>query len=266
MADRRGCAVALCLATIGVTGCGGGENAAPELSADSTWTWQLVGEIDTSIDADVYDIDLFDVPDAVIDELHDDGRLVVCYFSAGSFEDWRPDADAFADDDLGRPLDGWEGERWLDIRSASVWTVVESRLDLAADRGCDGVEPDNVDGAANDTGFALTDDDQVAFLGRLAGAARERGLLIALKNALGLVPDVVDDFDLAVVEQCHEFDECDATRPFLDAGKPVLVAEYDAAYVDDPGPVCAASERLGVRTLVLPLDLDGSFRIACDDR
>ena len=33
--------------------------------------------------------------------------------------------------------------------------VVEARLDLAVERGCDAVEPDNVDGWANDNGLAL---------------------------------------------------------------------------------------------------------------
>ena len=37
------------------------------------------------------------------------------------------------------------------------------RLDLAAAKGCDAVDPDNVDGYANPTGFDLTGDDQLAF-------------------------------------------------------------------------------------------------------
>ena len=70
-------------------------------------------------------------------------------------------------------------------------------------------------------------------------------------------------FDLAVSESCHELGECEAYGPFLDAGKPVLVAEYDARSVDDPGPVCDESRELGLSTLILPLDLDGSFVIDC---
>ncbi len=57
----------------------------------TTWQWQLTGEIDTSFDVAMYDIDLFDTPQAVIETLHQDGRTVICYFSAGSYEDWRPD-------------------------------------------------------------------------------------------------------------------------------------------------------------------------------
>ena len=34
--------------------------ARPPMSVSSTWHWQLQGALDTSVDADVYDIDLFE--------------------------------------------------------------------------------------------------------------------------------------------------------------------------------------------------------------
>ncbi len=235
------------------------------LGAASTWQWQLQGDVDTSHDVDVYDVDLFDVPDRVLDELGADGRVVVCYFSAGSYEEWRDDVDGFASADLGATLDGWDGERWLDTRSPSVRAVMERRLDVAAERGCDGVEPDNVTAYSNDTGFDLTVDDQLDFNRFLADAAHARGLLVGLKNALDLIPDLVDHFDFAVNEQCHEYDECDVYGQFVEQDKAVFNAEYDQRFVDDPDAVCTRARELGLRTLVLPLDLDGSFRIGCDD-
>jgi hypothetical protein len=69
-----------------------------------------------------------------------------------------------------------------------------------------------------------------------------------------------------VVEQCHEYDECEAYVPFVEADKPVFEVEY----VDRAGQaagraaeVCPLSNTLGLRTLVLPLALDGSFREGC---
>ncbi|MGQ0825729.1 MAG: endo alpha-1,4 polygalactosaminidase, partial [Actinomycetota bacterium] len=182
------------------------------LPVDATWQWQLQGEVNTDYDVDVYDIDLFDSPPAVIDALHAADRTVICYFSAGSYEEWRPDADDFADGALGEYLEGYDTERWLDVRDASVRAVTRQRLDLAAERDCDGVEPDNVDGYSNDSGFDLTSDDQLDFNRFLASEAHDRGLLIALKNALDEVPALVDAFDFAVNEQCFEYDECDALR------------------------------------------------------
>ncbi|MGD0750924.1 MAG: endo alpha-1,4 polygalactosaminidase, partial [Anaerolineales bacterium] len=47
------------------------------------------------MDAQVFDIDLFDNAAAVVKELHDQGRKVIGYISVGSREDWRPDAAQF---------------------------------------------------------------------------------------------------------------------------------------------------------------------------
>jgi hypothetical protein len=188
---------------------------------------------------------------------------VVCYFSAGTWEAFRPGPPP-PDGVLGAPLADFPDERWLDIRRPPVRALAAAHLDRARARGCDGVEPDNVDGYANDTGFDLTAADQLAFNRWLAGAAHDRGLAVGLKNDLDQVALLARDFDFAVNEQCHEFDECAVLAPFLDAGKPVFNAEYDPAMRGDPGPVCAASRRLGLRTLILPYDLDDSFRVACD--
>ncbi|MBI5156453.1 MAG: endo alpha-1,4 polygalactosaminidase [Acidimicrobiia bacterium] len=194
---------------------------------ETTWQIQLQGEIDTSLDVAVYEVDLFDTPQGTIDALHADGRRVICYFSAGSHEDWRSDADAFADSVLGLPLEGWPGERWLDIRRLDLFgAILEARLDLAADKGCDAVDPDNVEGYANPTGFGLTAADQLAFNRWLAAEAHGRGLGIGLKNDLAQIPDLVDAFDFAVNEECFAFAECGLLAPFLDAGKAVLAIDY----------------------------------------
>ena len=234
--------------------------------SSATWQWQLSGDVNTEYAADVYDIDLFDVPDATIASLHAAGRHVICYFSAGSHEDWRADAGAFPAAAIGEPLGDWEGEHWLDVRLPGVMAVLLARLDHARERGCDGVEPDNVDGFANETGFPLTEADQVAFNRALAAAAHERGLAVALKNVPELFPALVDVFDFAVTEQCHEQDWCADVTPFVTAGKPV----FDAEYVDQSGAaqsladaVCPEARRLGIATLVLPLELDDAFRVAC---
>jgi len=233
---------------------------------DASWQWQLTGALDTSYEVDVYDIDLFDSPESAIAELHSDGRRVVCYFSAGSSENWRNDFDQFTADVQGEALDGWEGERWLDIRASSVVDIMIKRLDLAAGKGCDGVEPDNVQGHANDTGFDLTIDDQLAYNSALASAAHDRGLAIGLKNAAELIPPLVAKFDFSVNEECHEFAECDPYRAFVDAGKPVFNAEYADQFVDDPDAreeLCRVSANEGFQTLVLPLELDNTFRHSC---
>ena len=269
-------AAVLALAACGATGDDGparssATTSAPpasgSLGADLSWQWQLQGPLNASYEVDLYDVDLFETSAETIAALHDDGRLVLCYFSAGSGENWRPDYDRIPAATLGEPLDGWEGERWLDVRARAVRDVMRARLDLAQQRGCDGVEPDNVTAWENETGFAIDEADQVDFNRWLAHEAHDRDLLVALKNAGALAAELVKDFDLALNEECHAFRECEQLRPFLAAGKAVLNAEY----ADDPGSaralaasICPQAKRLGLRTVIYPLELDDGFRVACD--
>jgi hypothetical protein len=232
----------------------------------TSWQWQLSGTVNTGYNVDIYDIDLFDSSESLIQQLKTAGRRVICYFSAGSFEAWRADSAAFAATDKGNTIDGWADERWLDIRSENVHNIINSRLDLALQKGCDGVEPDNMDGYLNDSGFNLNASDQLAFNRLVANEAHIRGLSVGLKNDLDQIRDLIDYFDFAVNEQCFEFSECDTLASFTQAGKAVLSAEYKQAYVNDQNTrntLCNEAQRLQFSTLVLPLDLDDAFRYSC---
>jgi hypothetical protein len=115
-------------------------------------TWQIilshppVASESVTPDVDIFDIDLFDTPVATIAQLHKLGKKVICYFSAGSYESWRSDAKDFKDGDLGHNLDDWPGEKWLRLGNENVRDIMKKRIDMAKQKGCDGVDPDNVDG------------------------------------------------------------------------------------------------------------------------
>lgn len=233
-----------------------------------TWQWQLSGTVNTGYDVDIYDVDLFDTPDATFQSLHAQGRKIVCYFSAGSSEDWRDDFKDFKPADMGSPLAGWDGERWLDTRSQNVRRIMKRRLDRAAARGCDGVEPDNVDGYANRNGVGLTSTTQLNYNRFLAREAHRRNLSIGLKNDLDQVPALVASFDFAVNEQCNQYRECGILARFTRVGKPVFNAEYAAKYRDNTDglrdTLCTTSRAANIRTLVLPLKLNDAYRYSCD--
>jgi hypothetical protein len=58
---------------------------------------------------------------------------------------------------LGKDMEGWPGDQWLDIRRLDrLAPIMEARLELAAQKGCAGVDPANVDGETHDTGFPRT--------------------------------------------------------------------------------------------------------------
>jgi hypothetical protein len=255
--------LALCVAA-----CGGGDDGDSgggefRPAPGTTWQWQLSDlPIDMSVEAAVYDVDLFTTSQEEIDSLHDAGRAVICYFSAGSFEEFRPDAATFPSEVKGDPLDPpFEDELWLDIRSQAVRDIAQRRLDLAATRRCDAVEPDNVDGYANESGFPLTADDQLDFNRFLAREAHLRGLGVGLKNDLDQIRDLLDDFDWALNEECFAYDECEVyADTFIAADKAVFHAEYvDPGRLDE---VCAVTRPLGLSTLIKNIELD-AFRLVC---
>ncbi|KAJ5115239.1 hypothetical protein NUU61_000998 [Penicillium alfredii] len=200
---------------------------------NTKWQIKLEGKLqDTSVDAPIYDIDLFENTPAGISELHDRGRKVICYFSAGTYEGWRQDKDKFVEEtDLGKELEDWN-ERWLNVKSTNVQKIMQARLDLAQEKGCDGVDPDNIDGFDNDNGLGLTLDDAVAYVKFLASEASARGMSIGLKNGAQLVDSVIEDVQWSVNEQCAQFKECGDFAAFIEAGKPVFHIEYPKG--DDP--------------------------------
>lgn len=229
------------------------------LTPGISWYWQLQGTINTQVNAKVYVIDLFDSSTSLIQSLKASGKIVICYFSAGSYENWRSDASQFPAEILGKSLDGWAGERWLDVRSPATLAIMAKRLDLAKSKGCQGVEPDNVDGYGNDTGFALTPQNQINYNGALADQAKQRGLLIALKNATDIVKNLVDKFDFAIVESCFRWNECPAYSPFIEKGKAVLNAEY-STYSET---TCRTAKELKFSTTFYNLNLDGKLYKPC---
>lgn len=129
----------------------------PKFPAGSSWDIKLAGGADLSgvqgvggDDFQIIDIDLFDNSKETIAELKRT-KKVICYFSAGSKEGWRPDASKFKDADTrnavgGGPNGDWPDEVWVDVTSENVKSIMKSRIELAAKNGCDAVDPDNVDG------------------------------------------------------------------------------------------------------------------------
>ena len=224
-----------------------------------SWQLQFAGKLDPSVAADVFEVDGLDTTAATVAALHAAGRRAVCYIDAGSWERWRGDAKRFPAAALGRPLDGWPDERWLDIRRLDVLLpLLRARIADCAGKGFDGIELDNVDGYQNRTGFPLRAADQLRFNRGLAAEAHRQGLAVGLKNDLGQVRQLVAAFDWAINEQCFAYAECTKLLPFVTAGKPVVVIEYATA----TGIFCPAAVELGFAAMRKRVALD-AWRQAC---
>jgi hypothetical protein len=239
---------------------------------NTSWEWRLSSlPAKPFLDVQMYDIDGFAAAEngTIVKALKaaKPGRKLVCYISAGSHEDWRPDADQFPSGVLGKPLDEWEGERWLDIRqyTGKLGEIMKARLDMCKAAGFDAVEPDNVDAYTNDSGFPLKAADQLAYNAWFANEAHKRGLSVGLKNDVAQIPQLLPYFDFAVNEQCWQYSECTTAQngtygydQFVKAGKAVFHVEYELK----TSQFCARSNAQNFNSLKKTYDLDGT-RTAC---
>jgi hypothetical protein len=101
----------------------------------------------------------------------------------------------------------------------------------------------------------------LAAVAAIAGGRREliendlkhsRGMSIGLKNDLDQVPQLVNDFQFAIDEQCFQYQECDQLLPFVRAGKAVFEVEYQLGN----DQFCARAAALGFSSMRKNASLD----------
>ena len=232
----------------------GGRAAAADIwhpTGQMQWQWVLRTPVDTSVNVPVFDIDGFDNNASVVTTLHANGARVICYISAGTYENWRPDASSFPSSVLGSS-NGWPGEQWLDVRQISILgPIMLARLQMCANKGFDAIEPDNIDGYSNQTGFPLTATDQLQYNIWLATTAHSLGLSIGLKNDPDQASSLQPYFDWMLDEQCFQYSECRSLTPFISAGKTVFETEYQGT----PSSICPQADSMGLSTIFKGVNL-----------
>jgi hypothetical protein len=230
----------------------------------TTFDIQFSGDFnEDSFQSEIVDLDLFETSKEIIEQLHNRNKRVFCYFSAGSWEKWREDADNFPSQLIGKNYTGWPGEKWLDIRQIEQLSpILSARFDMCKYKGFDGVETDNVDGYQNNTGFSITAEDQLAFNRWLTNQAHVRGLSIGLKNDPDQILDLVTDFDWLLLEDCFAQDWCNLAEPFRSADKAIFAVEYtDQDFNFDLA--CDNSKVNGITLILKNRNLDGFIK-SCD--
>ncbi len=227
----------------------------------ASWQIQFTGDaIDTGLDVDIYNLDLFDTPVELVQQLHSDGKRVMCYFNVGAWEDWRPDAADFSAEVLGNEYEGWPGERWLDVSNVdALEPIMLARLDLCAAKGFDGVDPDNLDGFNIDTGFELTSDHAIVYITWLAEEAHACRLAFGIKNVPELAVQLEPYADWVLTESCFDQGWCEDLLPFLSNGKPVFAIEYveNGTTLED---FCALAEEMQVSAILKTRELDAEVQ------
>lgn len=206
------------------------------LTPGTSWNWQLDGQTVNSAVLEglanpkkMLDIDLEATSATKIAQLKSKGIYVVCYIEVGSYNNKRSDAARFRQVPglIGKKMDGFPDENWIDVRRTdALMPIMEARLDIAQSKGCDGVEPDLDDSYSEDTGFDLTMDDSLYYLGLLVEAAHQRGLSMGLKNGPEMAKDAATFTDWALNEECNQHSECGGYKEFIKRNKAVFQVEY----------------------------------------
>lgn len=199
-----------------------------------------------------------------------DGLYNICYVNA--FQVQPDELDEWAPDLLLRDADGdvvideeWD-EAILDISTPGKRDRIAARvngwIDGCASSGYQAVEPDNYDSYERSRG-GFGSSAAMAFIALLSEHAHAEGLAIGQKNTAELAEfRSGTGLDFAVVEECGEYDECDAFTEHF--GDDVIVIEYTSTGLTTACAGWRDSLSIVRRDLgVVPLGGDGYLRRTC---
>lgn len=196
-------------------------------TAFPSWDWQLTEPFDLSRDVKVMDLEPASVTTKDIARLKARGVFTICYVSVGTIENFRSDFLQFPENVIGNIYGDWPDENFLDIRQMDILLpLMRKRFHKCRKLGFDAIEADNMDVYENDSGFPITQDDNVKYLRALADIARDMGLQIAQKNVPELSPLLIDKFDFVISEGCFHNNWCEQLSLYRAAGKNIYNAEY----------------------------------------
>jgi len=132
-------------------------------------------------------------------------------------------------------------------------------MQMCKDKGFDAVEPDNIDGYTNNTGFPLTAQNQITYNNWLADQAHALGLSIGLKNDVDQVAALQPKFNWALNKECNQYAECGVYSAFTLANKAIFNAEYK----DTIANLCPKDAAKKINGVIYNLNLDGKKFLPC---
>jgi hypothetical protein len=80
-----------------------------------------------------------------------------------------------------------------------------------------------------------------------------------LKNDLEQISELLPYFDWILNEECFTYQECNLLLPFIQAGKPVFVIEYESLQQE----FCPLANQMGFNAIRKNWELD-AYRVDCD--
>jgi len=225
---------------------------------DLRWYWQLASVPTTPrANIDATDFDGFDGTAANVATYHSAGQHVICYIDVGTAENWRSDYSQFPAALLGSTVSGYSNEHWLNVSPSgpdysTLQSIMTARFQMCQQKGFDAVEPDNMDGSENSTGFTISKAQNEQYDEWVAQTVHSLGMAVFQKNFSDASSVLQPYFDGVISEQQVQYG--DSYTPYETAGKPHLDAEYKSEPCQSPPTVMQAQ---------FSVNLDGSTFKPC---
>ncbi|KAF4342748.1 endo alpha polygalactosaminidase precursor [Fusarium beomiforme] len=179
-----------------------GDNWQPVL--DGPFKFPKGGVRSLDPDISVYGLDLWSNNKFTINRLQKAGKHVICSFSGGTVRAKDSDKKSFFKRDIGNPVDGSDGEKWLNVRSQRVRKAMAKRVKLASDKGCDAISPLNTNAYDDDTGFELSEDDEIDYVGFLVDEAAKYQMSVGVEIG-SIIADIQDVASFFIGGSCDDY-------------------------------------------------------------
>lgn len=238
-------------------------------SADDAGTKSRTFTGAAAIHPTVYDIDGFNNSASDVARIHASGAKAICYVEVGATENYRPDFSSFPQSVLGKEVQRYPDERYLNIHIPAVLDLIKARILMCHTKGFDAVEPDIDDSYIADTGFSISETNEVQYLSKLSDYTHSLGMAWGLKNGgdggtpSQFIADMLSHIDFAVIEEPYFLHTISSFSPTLStAGKALFVAEYTND-TSDAASFCPQALADHANAALFDVDLDGQTRVAC---
>ena len=232
------------------------------------WSWQMSTDVENIDGVEVYVVDLFEQDASDITAIKSDTNKVMCMFHSAQVNVNDPDQENYGALDKKSYVDDNQTSNWLDITRASVQDNMLKRVDIAKEKGCDGVVPRDANMyKLSSTGVTISDVQQRSFNQKLANYAHDNNLSIGLVDDKDQVYSLEEYYDFALSRECYANKECGSYQKFIDSNKPVFNAEFNNTYYTDSSvrdTVCSDARTRKFSTIIIPSDLNNTYHYSCD--
>jgi len=192
----------------------------------------------------------------------------MCMFHSAQVSVDDPDQENYGALDKKSYVDDNETSNWLDITRSNVRSNIFKRVDIAKEKGCDGVVPRDTDMyRLGDTGVSIDSNEQKSFNQKLANYAHESNLSVGLEGDNSQVYALEEYYDFSLTQECYANGQCDSYQQFIDNNKPVFDAEFNNTYYTDNSvrdTVCSDAHTRKFSTIIIPSDLNNTYHYSCD--